>query len=575
MNNKIIWRVIYIRKKIATLLICVLFFASFSGASTIHINFFEVIDEKSDNQNYSHTVFAGVASTQSCGPCHNWSQNIYNTYMTGLYDFEYVSMIGYDENGNVLNYDAVYWSLNYTVGTFPTTIIDGDFERISGDHVEELPDKLNSCGNRTVANITANVTAILIGNATMNITITVDNNEENQYNGYIRLFMTEIISRYNTSLGDPFKFGFLDFVFDKSISINPGATYTDYKIWNGFEHEDAHGDNFGDLKANNIQVALVVYNNSNGYVDSTAVACVPNNQPYKAIDPYPENGAIDVKADVDLRWNCTDPDGDELVYDIYLGTTNPPPLFASELPEPIFDPGLLEFETKYYWYIVSKDNRGGTNDSMVWNFTTKFNYIPDVPAVPYGPSEGNVGEELVYVTTTFDPDEDDDLYYWFEWGNGNNSGWVGPFESYEIANASYIWPEGGDFEIKVKVKDEYGAESKFSGDFPVHITEPNLEIDNLSGGLFRISADINNIGDGEANNIDWQIKLVSGIVIVGRESSGDIDNIQTEEEENIESGFIFGLGKTNIIIEANLQYGKDEIYTTEAFLLGFYIIIRD
>ncbi|KYK21601.1 hypothetical protein AYK21_00675 [Thermoplasmatales archaeon SG8-52-2] len=555
-------------------MICMLFFASFSGATSLYITTYEKINEISDNQNYSHTVFAGVAFTQSCGPCNNWSKNIFDTYMTELYDFEYASMIGYDENGNVLNYDAVYWSLNYTIGIFPTTIIDGDFERISGDHIEELPDKLNSCGNRTVANITSNITAILVGNATLNITIIIENNEETQYNGYIRVFITEIISRYLTSLGNPFKFGFLDFAFNKNITINPGGIYKDSIVWNGFEHEDAHGDNFGDIKANNIQVALVTYNISSGYVDNTAVARVPNNPPYRPRNQYPLNGEIDVRPDADLRWKCTDPDGDELVYDVYLGITNPPPLFASDVPENVFDPGLLEFETKYYWYIVSKDNRGGTNNSMIWNFTTKFNYIPAVPSIPYGPSEGNVGEELVYVTTSFDPDEDD-LYYWFDWGNGNKSGWVGPFESYEIANASYIWPEGGDFDVKVKVKDEYGAESKFSGDFPVHITEPNLEIDNLSGGLFRISADINNIGDGEANNIDWKIKLVSGIVIVGRESSGDIDDIQSEGEENIESGFIFGLGKTDIIIEANLEYGKDEIYTTEAFLLGFYIIIRE
>jgi hypothetical protein len=574
MNNKINGRVIYIRKHTSALVLSVLLFASFSGASSFQISQNNIIDLLSDNQNYSHTVFAGVAFTQSCGPCHNWSENIYNTYTSGLYDFEYASMIGYDEKGNVLNYDAVFWSLNYTVGTFPTTIIDGDFERVSGDHIDELPDKLNSCGNRTVANITANLSAILVGNATMNISLTIENNEETNYTGYIRVFITEIISRYKTSLGDPFKFGFLDFAFNENIMINPGDVYTDYKIWNGYENEDAHGDNFGDLKANNIQIALVVYNNSSGYVDETAIANVPNNPPNKPKNPYPENGELDIRPDIDLEWNCSDPDGDELVYDVYLGTTNPPPLFASDVPESFFDPGLLEFQTKYYWYIVSKDNRGGTNNSMIWNFTTKLNYIPDVPAIPYGPSEGNAGEELEYVTTTFDPDGDD-LYYWFEWGNGNNSGWVGPFESNEIAYASYIWPKGGDFEIKVKAKDEYGAESKFSLGFTVYINEPELEIDNITGGLFKISADINNIGDGEARDINWNIKLTTGLVIIGRESEGKITNISIDEEENIESKFIFGLGKTNIEIEANVKYGKSDNLTVNAFLLGCYIIIRD
>ncbi len=493
--------------------------------------------------------------------------------MTGLYDFEYSTMICFDEEGLPLNYDAIYWALNYSIDQFPTTFFDGNYKKIKGDYIEKLPDVLDTCGNRTVANITANITAVLVENATINISIIIENNEEFHYNGYIRAFITEIVSRYKTPFDDPFHFGFLDFAFDESITINPGNIYTDSTIWNGYEHQDAHGDDFGDLKANNIQVALIVYNNSNGYVDDTVITQIPNNPPFKAIDPYPENGAIDVRADVDLSWNCTDPDGDELVYDVYLGTTNPPPLVASNVPETFFDPGLLEFQTPYYWFIVSNDNRGGTNESIIWNFTTKFNYIPDVPAIPYGPTEGDAGEELVYVTTTFDPDGDD-LYYWFEWGNGNNSGWVGPFQSNEIANASYIWPEGRNYTIKVKAKDEYGAESIFSRGFSIHINEPKLQIDNISGGLFRVSTDINNIGDGEARNIDWNIKLSTGIVIIGRESFGEIDNILTGEEEHIQSRLIIGIGKTKIILEANVQYGESDTITLDAFLLGCFILIR-
>lgn len=38
------------------------------------------------NQNYTHTVFLGIASAQVCGPCHNWSTNVYNTYVSGDYE---------------------------------------------------------------------------------------------------------------------------------------------------------------------------------------------------------------------------------------------------------------------------------------------------------------------------------------------------------------------------------------------------------------------------------------------------------------------------------------------------------
>ena len=561
-----------IRKKIVYLLISLLIFSSFSGANTINMYLFEPLNTKSVIQNYSHTVFAGIVGSQVCGPCHNWSQNIYNTYISGDYDFEYASMIVYDDEGHVLNYDAFYWANNYSVGAFPTTIFDGDYQRISGDHIEQLPDALNTCGNRTVTDINANITVELLGNASINVSIAIQNNEESQYNCYIRAFITEIISRYNTSLGDPFHFGFLDFAFDESISINAGNTYSDYIIWNGNEHSDNHGDDFGDIKANNIQVILAVYNSSNGYVDETVLAHIPNSPPVKPGNPYPEDGSIDVIANVDLRWNCIDPDGDELTYDVFLGKTTPPPLVKSNLSEPFYDPGILDFQTTYYWQIVARDNRGGLNESSTWNFTTKSNKPPNTPGQPFGPTNGAAGAELEYVTSTYEPDGDD-LYYWFDWGNGNNSGWIGPVPSNEIANASYIWTEGGDFIIRVKAKDVFGAESNWSENLLIHIVEPVIKIQNITGGLFRLKAVINNIGDGDATNLNWNISLTSGLILFGEKSSSKITRIPPGAEFKIRSKLIIGIGRVDIVLNANVQYGESDIKTIEAFILGCYIRI--
>jgi hypothetical protein len=563
-------RAINIRKKIVYLIVFTLFFTSFSGAATFKINYINSNISKLANQNYSHTVFAGVAATQSCGPCHNWTKNIHNTYMSGDFDFEYATMIAFDEEGDVLNYDAFNWAENYSVSTFPTTIIDGNYQRINGDHLEQLPDALNTSGNRTITDITANITVLLAGKAKIKITIAIENNEEFQYNGYIRTFITEIVSRYNTSLGDPFHFGFLDFAFDKSISINSGEIYTENIIWNGKEHEDTHGDDFGDIKANNIQVLLTIYNNSNGYVDETIIAQIPNNPPNKPNEPFPQNGAVDVKANVDLNWNCTDPDGDELTYDVYLGNTTPPQLVVSNLSDTFYDPGFLDFETTYFWKIVADDNRGGLNESPLWSFTTKPNYPPETPGEPFGPVKGNAGEKLEYVTSTYDPDGDD-LFYLFDWGNGNNSGWVGPFKSNEIANASYIWSEGGDYKIKVKARDIYGVESNWSQNLSIQIVAPIIEIGDISGGLFRVNAVIKNVGDGEATNVNWDINLTSGLILIGRQTSCKLESILPEEESIIISKIFFGIGKIEIVINAQVKYGKSDTKSIEAFLLGCYI----
>jgi hypothetical protein len=49
-----------------------------------------------------------------------------------------------------------------------------------------------------------------------------------------------------------------------------------------------------------------------------------NNPPGKPSDPQPANYASDVSVNSDLHWSCSDPDGDELSYNIYFGTESTP-----------------------------------------------------------------------------------------------------------------------------------------------------------------------------------------------------------------------------------------------------------
>ena len=157
--------------------------------------------------------------------------------------------------------------------------------------------------------------------------------------------------------------------------------------------------------------------------------------PYAPSDPNPGHGETDVDIDADLSWNCSDPDGGTLTYDIYMGTSSPPPIIASNHTTNTFNPALT-YGTKYYWKIIAWDNRGASNESPIWNFTTVINNPPDTPSQPSGPLAGRVGEDLEYSTSTIDS-EGHDLYYWFDWGNGENSGWIGPYPSGNTASAIY------------------------------------------------------------------------------------------------------------------------------------------
>jgi len=195
---------------------------------------------------YTHTVFLGVGTSQICKPCHEWNEIIQEAYISGLYDFEYVEMIEFDHQGKILNKKANEWSKYYEIESFPTSIFDGDFTRVVGNYSEELSDAFDSSGNREVADIASNITLSWLGDAKIQVNITIKNNEDTQYNGYVRAFISEITSRYDTYYGDPYHFGFLDYALDENISIDAGEEYFDSIIWNGNEHEDEHGDDFGD-----------------------------------------------------------------------------------------------------------------------------------------------------------------------------------------------------------------------------------------------------------------------------------------------------------------------------------------
>jgi outer membrane protein assembly factor BamB len=86
------------------------------------------------------------------------------------------------------------------------------------------------------------------------------------------------------------------------------------------------------------------------------------------------------------------------------------------------------------------------------------NQAPDTPTVN-GPTQGNLRETYGYSAISSDPD-DDNLYYYFEWGDGTGDiSAVG--ESGESMVVSHSWNEEGTYIIKVKAIDEHGAESNW------------------------------------------------------------------------------------------------------------------
>jgi hypothetical protein len=193
------------------------------------------------------------------------------------------------------------------------------------------------------------------------------------------------------------------------------------------------------------------------------------------------------------------------------------------------------------------------------------NLPPNTPGAPSGEDQGVVGVEYTFTATTTDP-EGDPIEYWFEWGDGQNSGWVSP------GSAKHVWTSAGNYNVKVKAKDSYGGESTFSPDHPIEILGgPLLHIKTVKGGLFKIKVTIENNGGVDATGVAWTISLAGG-AIIGKESSGTVD-IPAGEKAVVTSKAIMGFGKTEVTVTANVDESSDTA-TRHGNIYLFYIYVR-
>jgi len=91
-----------------------------------------------------------------------------------------------------------------------------------------------------------------------------------------------------------------------------------------------------------------------------------------------------------------------------------------------------------------------------------------------GQTYGKAGVEYTYNTSADDPDGDP-IYYKFDWSDGSNSNWLGPYPSGNDTWESHSWGIG-IFDMKVKAKDTRGLETNWSK--PLRITMPKNKVIN-------------------------------------------------------------------------------------------------
>jgi len=208
-------------------------------------------------QTFTHTVFIEEGTATWCPNCPNAAEALYSIYNSSDFPMFYVALV-YDQSK--LAQERMWY--HYKGMAFPTIFIDGGNSSVVGSaSTPQLTENLyrpviEAAGARVVhpLDLTTNVTGQ--GNAKLGITVTVKNTGNTTYVGFVRSYVTEIVSRWITETGHPYHFGFLGYAVKKLVILPPNKTKT---FTTTFDGAAKHGNlTFPDIVDNNIMVISTV-----------------------------------------------------------------------------------------------------------------------------------------------------------------------------------------------------------------------------------------------------------------------------------------------------------------------------
>jgi len=114
------------------------------------------------------------------------------------------------------------------------------------------------------------------------------------------------------------------------------------------------------------------------------------------------------------------------------------------------------------------DNSSNQSSDNTWAWIQESNDPPDKPSIN-GETKGKIKTEYYYQFLSSDP-EGLHIWYFIDWRDGSDTGWIGPYKSGEEITLNHQWSERGEFIIRCKAKDPYDDVSEWG---ELRITMPH------------------------------------------------------------------------------------------------------
>jgi hypothetical protein len=147
-------------------------------------------------------------------------------------------------------------------------------------------------------------------------------------------------------------------------------------------------------------------------------------------------------------------------------------------------------------------------------------------------------------------------------------------QDYKYRGSLYVWEIDATYVSSTMEWSTFHHDVQRTGMYPYVQPPLALEIGNITGGLFKVRVTITNIGTMAADNIEWNISVIGGLLLIGRQTLGNILSLNSSEEHIITSKTMIGVGKPVIKITATTQ-GITASKEQNALFLLFFIFLRD
>ncbi len=103
---------------------------------------------------------------------------------------------------------------------------------------------------------------------------------------------------------------------------------------------------------------------------------------------------------------------------------------------------------------------------------------------------------------------------------------------------------------------------------------PRLTIENIRGRINKISVDIKNIGNQDAESVNWSISVTGGILKrIDLHSTGTITTLSTQSLSTVLTDRIpLGIGRIQITVNVDVPGSEPVIQTARGFKLLFFVV---